>query len=70
VFLLALASAAVRKEAHARRIAAAATLGTLVVIGLGYRVGDAGGRLVYQHGAAAAWADGTTTPSASLRHRH
>lgn len=34
--------------------AAVATLGTLVVLGLGYRTGRAGGSLVYQHGAAQA----------------
>lgn len=32
--------------------AAVATLGTLVVLGLGYRTGQAGGDLVYRHGAA------------------
>lgn len=37
-------------------LAAAATVGTLVVLGLGYRTGDAGGALVYQHGAAQAYA--------------
>lgn len=35
-------------------LAAAATLGTFIVLGLGYRTGQAGGRLVYQHGAAQA----------------
>jgi hypothetical protein len=35
--------------------AAAAFLGTLLVFGLGYRTGEAGGRLVYQHGAARAY---------------
>ncbi|HEU5073611.1 MAG TPA: hypothetical protein VFU02_05550 [Polyangiaceae bacterium] len=35
--------------------AAAATLGTLVVLGLGYRTGQAGGSLVYEHGAAQAY---------------
>ena len=34
--------------------ATAATFGTLLVLGLGYRTGEAGGRLVYQHGAAQA----------------
>jgi uncharacterized membrane protein len=29
-----------------------AFLGTLLVFGLGYRAGEAGGRLVYEHGAA------------------
>jgi len=35
--------------------AGAALLGTLLVFGLGYRTGEAGGRLVYQHGAAQAY---------------
>jgi hypothetical protein len=38
--------------------AAAATLGTLLVLGLGYRTGQAGGSLVYQHGAAQAYSPG------------
>lgn len=42
-------------------IAAAATLGTLLVLGLGYRTGQAGGSLVYQHGAAQAYS-GTSGP--------
>ncbi len=33
-----------------------ACLGTLLVFGLGYRTGEAGGRLVYEHGAAQAYA--------------
>jgi hypothetical protein len=33
----------------------AATLGTLLVLGLGYRTGQAGGSLVYEHGAARAY---------------
>lgn len=32
-----------------------ACLGTLVVFALGYKTGEAGGRLVYEHGAAAAY---------------
>jgi uncharacterized membrane protein len=32
-----------------------AFLGTLIVFGLGYEAGEAGGRLVYQHGAAQAY---------------
>lgn len=43
-------------------LAAAATLGTLLVLGLGYRTGHAGGSLVYQHGAAQAYV-GTDPPS-------
>lgn len=37
-------------------LAAVSTLGTLVVFVLGYRAGDAGGALVYEHGAAAVYA--------------
>ena len=33
-------------------VATVAALGTLIVLGLGYRTGQAGGALVYQHGAA------------------
>ncbi len=36
-------------------IATAAALATLIVMGLGYRTGQAGGALVYQHGAASAY---------------
>jgi len=36
--------------------AVGACLGTLLVFGLGYRTGEAGGRLVYEHGAAQAYA--------------
>ena len=36
--------------------AAAAVLGTLLVFGLGYRTGEAGGRLVYEHGAGQVYA--------------
>ena len=36
--------------------AAAATVGTLVVLGLGYRTGQAGGDLVYRHNAASVYA--------------
>jgi len=38
-----------------RPIAALGVVGTLLVFGLGYRTGEAGGALVYQHGAAAAY---------------
>jgi hypothetical protein len=37
---------------------AAVALGTLVVAGLGIRTGEAGGALVYQHGAASAFLPG------------
>jgi uncharacterized membrane protein len=42
-------------------IALAASVGTLVVFVLGYRTGQAGGELVYRHGAAQAYVDGAAT---------
>ena len=44
-------------------LAVVATLGTFLVLGLGYRTGQAGGNLVYQHGAGQAYA-GPATSSA------
>lgn len=47
-------------------LAAVATLGTVVVLGLGYRTGQAGGSLVYEHGAAQVYgtaATGGATPA-------
>lgn len=48
-------------------LAALATAGTLAVTGLGYRVGEAGGRLVYQHGAASAYT--STAPATAAADR-
>jgi hypothetical protein len=45
--------------------AAAAALGTLLVLGLGYRTGQAGGRLVSQHGAAQAYGGSTAADAAA-----
>jgi len=54
--LLLMAVPLVLPEGRARQAASVgAFLGTLIVFGLGYKVGDAGGRLVYQHGAAEAY---------------
>ena len=39
---------------EAKVLATVATLGSFVVLGLGYQVGHAGGQLVYAHGAASA----------------
>lgn len=66
--LLAIAAAAIRNDRRARVAAAAATLSTLVVLFLGYRTGEAGGRLVYQHGAANAYVSQATSsqPVASV----
>lgn len=55
VLALMLAAAALGKKRAGLPLAAVATLGTFVVLGLGYRTGQAGGSLVYQHGAAQAY---------------
>jgi len=60
VLVLVVAAAGLRNDRTARAIAALAAVGTVVVLLLGYRVGEAGGRLVYQHGAAAAFATPTS----------
>lgn len=62
---LAVAGAAVRDERLARSLAAGAVVSSLAVLGAGYVVGEAGGALVYQHGAAAAHA---TAPGTALAH--
>ena len=49
------AGAFLPKESTGRAVATAAAVGTLVVAGLGYRVGHAGGELVYKEGAARAY---------------
>ena len=41
-------------------------LGTLVVLWAGVQVGRAGGELVYEHGAASAYLDGTASPEAGV----
>lgn len=56
VMLLALALSSRRSSGPV--VAAVATVGTLVVLGLGYRTGQAGGDLVYRHGAAQAYSSG------------
>lgn len=58
------AAAAVRRERGARVLAGGAVVASLVVLALGYRVGEAGGALVYRHGAAAAFA--TAGPARAL----
>jgi uncharacterized membrane protein len=56
VLAITIAAGAVRGPRIARALAALATVGSLAVLWLGYRTGEAGGRLVYQHGAATAFA--------------
>ena len=64
VLLLFVAGAAL-PSAIATKAAAAATAGTLVVLFLGYRAGEAGGHLVYEHGAAQAYITGASAGAAA-----
>ncbi|MCC6807473.1 MAG: hypothetical protein IT381_08620 [Deltaproteobacteria bacterium] len=51
-----LVAGALRRSRSGLPLAGAAALGTLLVLGFGYRTGKAGGALVYEHGAAQAYA--------------
>jgi hypothetical protein len=62
VLALMILAGALGARRSARYVAAAATLGSLLVLWLGYRTGEAGGSLVYEHGAAQVYSD--TTPAA------
>lgn len=57
-------AAALGARRSALPAAAAATLGTLIVLGLGLRTGHAGGSLVYDHGAAQAYVGPTASAEA------
>ncbi len=48
-------AAAIKNERVARGLGALSVLASLVVFAQGYRVGEAGGALVYEHGAAGAF---------------
>lgn len=48
--------------------AVGACLGTLLVFGLGYRTGEAGGRLVYEHGAGQAYVGLAGASQGGLNH--
>lgn len=64
ILVLHVVAGVLRREQSARVAAAAAVAGTLLVLALGYRTGEAGGRLVYQHGVASAYTGGATAASA------
>lgn len=70
VLILVVAAGAMPKERVALGLATAATLGTLVVFALGHRVGEAGGDLVYEHGAANAYTDGAASSGPRLASEH
>lgn len=52
-----------KNEAQARRLSIGSVIGAVFVLWLGYRTGEAGGRLVYEHGAARAF----TAPSSARK---
>lgn len=65
------AAAVVRRDTGARAVAALAVVGTLAIAGLGYRVGHAGGELVYRDGAARAYASaGANAPAVASHGDH
>lgn len=67
VLVVMLLAATMGDRRPALPLAAVATLGTFLVLGLGYRTGQAGGNLVYQHGAAQAYsAPAGGTPGQAL----
>lgn len=63
VLVLMLLAGALGSRRSALPAAAVATVGTLVVLGLGYRTGQAGGSLVYEQGAGQAYT-GARAPTA------
>lgn len=70
VLLLCVVPLTTRRPQIALPAALASVVGTGIVLGLGFRVGEAGGALVYRHGAAAAWAatgDVLPVPASALR---
>jgi uncharacterized membrane protein len=61
---------AFRSRAARRATAAAVVLGCIGVAGLGFRVGHAGGELVYVHGAGSAYVTGTASAADTRRSTH
>ena len=57
------------RPAAARTLAAGVVAGTVVVAGMGLRVGHAGGQLVYVNGAAAAYAQPSAKPDVHRENR-
>ncbi len=72
VLALAMAPLLARRMPRAGAYAAYATIaGSVGVLALAWAVGSSGGKLVYRHGAAAAWMGGATTSAtpADASHR-
>lgn len=69
VLALAALAAAVPPERAATRLALFSILGSLGVLWMGYEVGQAGGELVYRHGAASAYVQSTESAQPALTER-
>ena len=67
VLALSLLPLLLRDPRRARLAGLATVAGTIVVLGLGYRVGEAGGALVYKHNAGAAFAGPRGAPAPAAR---
>lgn len=69
VGVLVIAAAAIVVPAPGAALAAGsvALLGTIVVLALGIRVGEAGGKLVYEHDAGAAWSQASASGAPAIR---
>lgn len=66
--VLVLAAGGLMNNRAARALRVAGAAGTLAVLGAGYNVGHSGGKLVYQYGAASAYATaGTATSGQAVR---
>ncbi|RAL25140.1 hypothetical protein DL240_02700 [Lujinxingia litoralis] len=67
VLIVFLAAGLIPKQSVAIAFGGLALVGTLVVFGLGYQAGQAGGALVYEHGAANAFIQAPSSPGTSPR---
>lgn len=67
VLVLAIGVSLLRDEPTAQRAGIAVVVGTLAVLYLGLRTGHAGGQLVYEHGAAAAYVSGAPPADVATR---
>jgi hypothetical protein len=65
VLVMMMTAAAAHTKRSGLPLALGASMATLAVLGLGIRTGGAGGRLVYEHGAANAYTKGATGDAAT-----
>lgn len=67
VLVLMVGATALAGRKEGKLLASAAVAGTLVVLILGYRTGQEGGELVYEHGAASAYTGSSVADQGLLR---